>query len=553
MKCFECQVPNPDGQQFCGSCGSSMAVDFTITIARSGLITHIDQKAADMLGYPPGDLQGKPFTLFVEQNDLVIFFSNFNDVLDKTDKKSFEIALKHKNKKNIYTQLLLRADRAEKKPIETIYISLTDITDSHMAATQKQTQQDLLGLVFTMTHDINMTSRKHLDRSIEDALKKICLFTKAHRCFIYIINRPSFRLDPLYEWRQPIDSLPGVEAKSKRVSLSEIERIMETLLIGNNIIVDDIGSLEPLERDEFLRWHHVDLKSILCHSIYLEEHPIGIIGVSRNTTNGPWDTYSDSLVNFFGNLIAKHLPISDSHGKMDHKTQQAINDLKKDKKKSQTHAPEHFVDMSLLDPNLYEELQNEPVQLTDDISEENGQQLTEPTQPMVLSKPSDAQPEIHQSVYQPTDGMVELTCPHCGAREPVSIGKFRPLGIAIRVSCTCSKQFNVMLDKRRSYRKSVELEGYFSLSGDVGPDAGGHSIWGPMIVQDLSKTGLKFTSSRAKLLEPGNLLLLRFNLDNENKALIHKKARVISMKGNDVRCQFEGADSYDITLGFYFM
>ena len=263
MKCFECQAPNPDGQQFCGSCGSSMAVDFTITIARSGLITHIDQKAADMLGYPPGDLQGKPFTLFVEQNDLVIFFSNFNDVLDKTDKKSFEIALKHKNKKNIYTQLLLRADRAEKKPIETIYISLTDITDSHMAATQKQTQQDLLGLVFTMTHDINTTIRENLDRSIEDALKKICLFTKAHRCFIYIINRPSFRLDPLYEWRQPIDSLPGVEAKSKRVSLSEIERIMETLLIGNNIIVDDIGSLEPLERDEFLRWHHVDLKSIM--------------------------------------------------------------------------------------------------------------------------------------------------------------------------------------------------------------------------------------------------------------------------------------------------
>ncbi|MBW2411549.1 MAG: PilZ domain-containing protein, partial [Deltaproteobacteria bacterium] len=137
--------------------------------------------------------------------------------------------------------------------------------------------------------------------------------------------------------------------------------------------------------------------------------------------------------------------------------------------------------------------------------------------------------------------------------EPVSIGKFTPLGIAIRVSCPCSHEFNVMLEKRRSYRKLVELEGYFSLSGDVGPDATGNSIWGPMIIQDLSKTGLQFSSSRANLLQPGNLLLLRFNLDNENKALIHKQARVISIEGNDVRCQFEGADSYDITLGFYFM
>lgn len=533
MKCFECQSPIPDGQQFCGSCGSSVAMDFTITIARSGLITHIDQKAADMLGYQKNELRGKPFTLFVDHKDLVIFFSNFNDVFNKTDKKSFEIALKHKKNKPVYARVLLNTDPTETEPVETIYISLADITDRHVAATQIQTQQDLLGLVFTMTHDINTIGKEQPDHSIEDALKKICLFTKAHRCFIYIINRSSFRLDPLYEWCQPIDSLTGVEAKSKSVSLSEIESTMETLLIGNNIIVDDINSLEPLERDELLRWHHMDLKSLLCHSIYLEEHTIGIIGVARNTTNGPWEPYSDSLVKFFGDLIAKHLPISDSPDAMADKKQTAISDLEKPKTKSKAQTPEHFVDMSPLDPDLYEELLNEPVQPADDIS-----------------KP---QAEIPQSVYQRTDGMVELTCPYCGIQESVAIGRFKPLGIAIRVSCPCSKEFNVMLDKRRSYRKSVELEGYFSLSGDVGPDAAGNSIWGPMVVKSLSKTGLQFSSSKAKLLQANNLLLLRFNLDNENKALIHKKARVISIKGNNVRCQFEGADSYDITLGFYFM
>ena len=47
--------------------------------------------------------------------------------------------------------------------------------------------------------------------------------------------------------------------------------------------------------------------------------------------------------------------------------------------------------------------------------------------------------------------------------------------------------------------------------------------------------------------------MVRFNLDNTNQALIHKTARVISVTRHGVGCRFEGADSYDITLGFYFM
>jgi len=74
-----------------------------------------------------------------------------------------------------------------------------------------------------------------------------------------------------------------------------------------------------------------------------------------------------------------------------------------------------------------------------------------------------------------------------------------------------------------------------------------------MVVKDLSKTGLQFSSRKAKLVQPGDLLMVRFNLDNMNEALIHKPARVVSVTGYEVGCQFEGADSYDITLGFYFI
>ena len=127
------------------------------------------------------------------------------------------------------------------------------------------------------------------------------------------------------------------------------------------------------------------------------------------------------------------------------------------------------------------------------------------------------------------------------------------LGNAVTVRCACRKQFAAVLEKRRSQRKAVQLEGYFTTAGEFGPGDAKGNVWGPMVVKNLSKTGLRFYSSRVSLIDPGDLLMVRFNLDNSNKALIHKKAQVISIQKNEVGCRFEGADEYDITLGFYFM
>jgi hypothetical protein len=152
------------------------------------------------------------------------------------------------------------------------------------------------------------------------------------------------------------------------------------------------------------------------------------------------------------------------------------------------------------------------------------------------------------------DGLVLLTCPGCGAQESVSSREFDRLGNTIRVECPCSRIFYTVLEKRRYYRKPVSLDGYFSLGGELGPIGASGNIWGPMVVKDISKAGLRFISEKANLIHTGDLLMVRFNLDNSNRALIHKAVRVIHIsQKHGVGCRFEGADSYDITLGFYFM
>ena len=173
--------------------------------------------------------------------------------------------------------------------------------------------------------------------------------------------------------------------------------------------------------------------------------------------------------------------------------------------------------------------------------------------PMQLEKITRDGPLDQQTVFPRDDGLILITCPHCGVQESVSMTQFEKIGNAIQVRCSCHARFAAVLEKRRSYRKSVQLDGYFTIAGDVGPNDTKGSIWGLMMVKNLSKTGMRFYSKRVDLIRPGDNLMVRFNLDNSNKALIHKKVEVISIHDNEVGCRFKGADQFDITLGFYFI
>jgi hypothetical protein len=486
----------------------------------------------------------------------VIFFSCLNELLSSAQKQSFEITLIHKKKNNIYVLLECRAEPSTSKSIDTIHLSLTEITDSRLAAAQMQAQQDLLGLIFTITNNISTVSKEHLVPSIEDALKKICLFTKADRCFVYGINRPLFRLDPVCEWRQPSASLPEVKVKSISVPLSKIKQTMTKLHQEKTIIVQDTAKLKPDERNELLDWHRFEIGAIICHVIYLEKLPIGIIGVAKNSAIDKWEPHCAELVKFFGDFIADRLPFSANHYKKADKPQLIPAWTEKPKKKLHTYATENGDDDSDKHPGREEKskrMATESTEPTNRAPTENSQIVLDTSQSILLEKFSGDQAAEKQPVFERGDSLVLLTCPHCGIQESVSDEQFDKLGNPISATCPCTKQFVAVLEQRQFFRKLAHLPGYFSLSKDLESIEANGSTWGMMVVKNISKAGLQFSSRKANLLQPGDLLMVRFNLDNANQPLIHKPARVISVTNNDVGCKFEGADSYDITLGFYFM
>ncbi|MFZ7128366.1 MAG: double zinc ribbon domain-containing protein [Desulfobacterales bacterium] len=158
-----------------------------------------------------------------------------------------------------------------------------------------------------------------------------------------------------------------------------------------------------------------------------------------------------------------------------------------------------------------------------------------------------------QRIFAGPDGIFEVICPICGEREKIAPSLFDDRGFAVRVRCGCGHRFSIMRELRKSFRKSVRLEGYFAQIHPASEADANGRLWGPMMVTNLSKSGLEFVSGKAGRLQAGERLSLRFYLDNSSRSLIIKTARIQSIAEQAVRCRFEGSDRYDVTLGFYFL
>jgi ribosomal protein L40E len=545
--CTHCGAHNPPTYQFCGQCGSGLTMAGAITLARSGLITQVDQKTLDLLGCQDSDMHGRPFSLFVERKDLVIFFSHWNELLNHGRVERFEIALKDKNAKSVYVLLECSVSDPSSGRSDGITLSIKKMTENRLKADQMQYKQDLLSLVFSLADSIHTVSKKHLDRAIEDALKKICLFSKADRCCIYSINRRLKRIEPAYQWRQPESDGAGKNPKPKSIPFSMIKRAIVRLRRERTYVINDVSKLAPSQRYELLAWHQTDLGAFVCHLIYSEKRPIGIISLATHAISDGWEKDCVALVKFFGQLVSYRLPFANL-GHVVANQRHTHGDPATIKKRPEVKLSGNVIDINEIRP-IEPDSPNE-IGLNTAASQRAWPDIS---RPMLLEPLAGRKATEQQPVFPRDDGLVLLTCPRCGLQESVSVDQFNRLGNAISVKCSCKKHFSAVLERRRSFRKRLNLEGFFTIEDNLEISEAQGSIWGPMMVKDLSKVGLRFSSQRADLVHPGDLLMVRFNLDNTNQSLIHKPARVISTNNDEVGCRFEGADSYDITLGFYFI
>lgn len=145
--------------------------------------------------------------------------------------------------------------------------------------------------------------------------------------------------------------------------------------------------------------------------------------------------------------------------------------------------------------------------------------------------------------YVDVHNQSEVECPHCGLKKTVDASKFKGPNKVLNFKCRCGEKFMGFFEFRRFYRKKVDLEGVYE-----NPDSG---EGGAMYVDTLSLDGVGFRVAGPHRIRKGEILSLRFDLDNAKQTRVARKVRVVSVRDQSVGTQFTRRKEFDPELALY--
>jgi len=136
-----------------------------------------------------------------------------------------------------------------------------------------------------------------------------------------------------------------------------------------------------------------------------------------------------------------------------------------------------------------------------------------------------------------------IICPKCNLTKEKNVTNFKSSQKKLKAKCKCGEIFRFTIEFRKHYRKKVRLSGEYIIKGNGGK--------GEITVKDLSMSGVQFVNLGSHQISPGDMLEVKFKLDNQKRSEIYKLARAIWVKDNMVGARFSELKSFEPDLGFY--
>ena len=171
--CPGCSTINPPFFKYCGQCGRNLVEVASVLLDRAGLILAADSKASKLISPKATTLRGKPFSLYVKNDDLVIFYSHWNELIRSSQRQSVEIELKPAPKTTIHAQIEMNLLRDKKSRTPRIHMTLSDMTAQRRSLQDAQVMQDLINLIFTWVDDFHPSQETGRDKTIGSMLEKM--------------------------------------------------------------------------------------------------------------------------------------------------------------------------------------------------------------------------------------------------------------------------------------------------------------------------------------------------------------------------------------------
>lgn len=138
-----------------------------------------------------------------------------------------------------------------------------------------------------------------------------------------------------------------------------------------------------------------------------------------------------------------------------------------------------------------------------------------------------------------------FSCSKCGKTEQKDVSKFmgHKTQVKLKYKCKCQNYFSVILERRRSVRKSVRLKGSLTFQDKTYP----------INVSDLSKHGVKIRLLNQPTLELEDVVTIELILDDPNKSVVTKEVKIKKITPDaGIGCEFLSSDHYD-AFGKYFL
>ncbi len=141
-----------------------------------------------------------------------------------------------------------------------------------------------------------------------------------------------------------------------------------------------------------------------------------------------------------------------------------------------------------------------------------------------------------------------FTCPNCKLCRLVNVKKFKENNdvIGVKCNCGCVYYINELLPESRKFqRKKTNLPGTFLQTTT--------NMNHFMNVTDLSFSGIKFHTEKDHDLEIGEIVGLRFVLDDGDGTEVRRTAAVRRINGRNIGAEFCDTQVFDMELSYYLM
>jgi len=148
-----------------------------------------------------------------------------------------------------------------------------------------------------------------------------------------------------------------------------------------------------------------------------------------------------------------------------------------------------------------------------------------------------------EKVYVDHTNRVKIICPKCGLEKNKIVSKFKDTHKRLKAKCKCGEVFQLALDFRKYYRKNAQLTGKYFVKGK--------NETREIIIEDISKTGIKFATLEPHYFSKGDLVELKITLDTPMRMEVRPRVKILWIIDLNVGAQFNDPKLLEKDLGLY--